>query len=49
MNVSVANAAKGDVDLHIVCARCTTRDGHGLKGLVARVGAVGLDGHGEIA
>src|SRR4051794_11645593 len=41
----MAYAAKGDVDLHIMCARCAAGDIHGLQGFGCRVGTVGFDRH----
>ena len=43
MEVGVADAAIGDVDLHIVRAGRAARDVHGFEGLVARVSAIGFD------
>lgn len=45
MDVGVADAAVGDIDLHVVRAGCAPEYCHGLKGLIAGVGAIGMDGH----
>jgi hypothetical protein len=45
VEVGVAHAAEGDVDLHVVRARRAAGDVHGFEGQVAGVGAIGFDGH----
>jgi hypothetical protein len=44
----MADAAEGNVDLHIVGGGGAAVDLHRLKGFVASVGAVGLYKHGNI-
>ncbi|HEX2249531.1 MAG TPA: hypothetical protein VHH32_04235 [Gemmatimonadales bacterium] len=43
VEVRVADATIGNVDLHVVRAGLTARDVDGLERLISRVGAVGLD------
>jgi hypothetical protein len=45
VQVRVAYAAEGDVDLDVVRARCAAGDVERFEGLVGSVGAVGFDGH----
>ncbi len=48
MQVGMADAAEGDIDLHVVRGWRTAFDLHGLKGFVASVGAIGLYEHVSI-
>jgi hypothetical protein len=48
MQIRMADAAEGDVDLHIVGGRGAAVDLHRLKRFVASVGTVGLYKHGNI-
>src|SRR5690606_11695680 len=47
VNVGVAHAAEGNVDLHIMCTRRAPGNVHGFERLMARMGAVSFDGHGD--
>jgi hypothetical protein len=48
VQVGVADAAVGDVDLDVAWARFATLDGHGFERLIAGVCAVGLGDHGQL-
>jgi len=48
VQIRVAHAAVGDVDLHVVRARRAPGDLHRLEGQVARMGAIGFDSHDGI-
>jgi hypothetical protein len=48
MQVGVADAAEGDVDLDVMGRRGAAIDLDRLKGFVARVGTVGLYKHGNV-
>jgi len=46
VEVGVADAAEGDVDLHVVLARRAAGDVHRFERFVGGVGAVSFDSHG---
>ena len=46
VQVGMADAAKGNVDLHVVRTGCAAGDLQGFEGLVARMGTVSVNGHG---
>ncbi len=48
VQIRMADATKGDIDLHIMGGRRAAVYLHRFKGFVARVGAVGLYKHGNI-
>jgi len=48
VQVGMAHTAIGNGNLHVVRARCAPCDLQGLQWEVARVGAVGFDGHGVL-
>ncbi len=45
MDIRMAYAAVGNIDLYVVCSRRASRDVQGFEGLVARLSAVGFDCH----
>jgi hypothetical protein len=47
VQVGMAYAAVGDLDLHVMRARGAARDVHGPERQVRRMGSVGFDGHGD--
>lgn len=48
MQIRMADATEGDINLDVMGRGCTAVDLHGLKGFVASVGTVGLYKHGNV-
>lgn len=48
VQVGMANAAKGDIDLNIMGGGSTATDLHRLKGFVARLSTIGLYKHENV-
>ncbi|GID07460.1 hypothetical protein TMM008_46620 [Pseudomonas sp. 008] len=48
VQVRMADAAKGDIDLNVMGGGCTANDLQRFKGLVARMSTIGLYKHGRV-